>query len=66
MGITIPRPAMRKRERRIVEDRLRLHAEFMRRLEELGFSREDASRRAFQMIKTGDKWIEASVHRRPE
>lgn len=58
MGIVVPRPAMRGRERRAKENRLRLHAEFTRRLEAEGMAREEASRRAFLMIKFGGKWIE--------
>jgi hypothetical protein len=49
---------MRGRERRAKENRLRLHAEFTRRLEAEGMAREEASRRAFLMIKFGGKWIE--------
>jgi hypothetical protein len=48
---------MRARERREKESKLRLHAEYMRRLEAEGMSREDASRKAFFMVKAG-KWIE--------
>lgn len=58
MGIVNPRPQMRGAERRQKETLLRLHAEFMRRLEAEGMSREEASRRAFWMIKAGGKWIE--------
>lgn len=61
MGIAIPRPAMRGRERRAKEVRLRRHAEFMRRLVALGFDREEASRRAFFMIKAGGNWIEPVI-----
>lgn len=58
MGITVPRPAMRGAERRAKEVRLRLHAEFTRRLEAEGFDREAASRKAFFMVKAGGKWID--------
>jgi hypothetical protein len=57
MGIVTPRPAMRARERRNKENLLRLHAEFMRRLEAEGMAREEASRRALLMVKAGGKWI---------
>lgn len=59
MGLINPRPAMRGRERRTTENKLRLHSEFMGRLEAEGMSHEEASRKAFWMIKAGGKWIEA-------
>lgn len=55
MGIVVPRPAMRAAGRRSVEASLRLHAEYMRQLEASGFSREEASRKAFLMVKSGTK-----------
>lgn len=55
MGIAIPRPQMRSRERRRVEEVLRHHAELMRRLEAEGMTREEASRRAFFLVKSGVK-----------
>ena len=66
MGIINPRPAMRGRERRAIENRLRLHAEFTRRLEAEGFSRDEASRKAFDMIAGGGKWIAQPDRQRKE
>jgi len=55
MGIAIPRPQMRKRERRQIEERLRRHAELTRQFESEGMTREEASRRAFYLVKAGVK-----------
>ena len=41
---------MRGRERRAIENRLRLHSEFRLRLEAEGMSREEADRRAFFIL----------------
>ena len=49
---------MKGTERRATENRLRLHAEFMQRLEAEGMDHTEASRRAFMMVKAGGKWIE--------
>lgn len=57
MGIVNPRPPMRRKEARTIYERMRLHMEFMERLEAEGMSREDASRKAFFMVKAGGKWI---------
>jgi hypothetical protein len=42
-------------QRRAIEMRLRRHAEFMRQLEAKGMSREEASRKALQLVKAGAK-----------
>lgn len=55
MGIINPRPAMRSSERKAVQKRLEDHAKFMAQFEAEGFSRNEASRRAFLMIKFGIK-----------
>jgi hypothetical protein len=55
MGISHPRPAMRKGERRIVEQRLARHAGIMRQLEAAGIPREEASRKAFEIVKAREK-----------
>jgi hypothetical protein len=51
MGIAIPRPQMRSRERRNIEARLRRHAELMRELEERGMTRKDASSEAMRKLE---------------
>lgn len=58
MGIVNPRPAMRSAERRSIENRLRLHEDFMARLQAEGLPKDAASRKAFMMVKAGGKWIE--------
>lgn len=55
MGIAVPRPQMRSKERRKTEELLRRHAELTRQFEAEGMSREDASRRAFYLVKAGVK-----------
>jgi hypothetical protein len=53
-----PRPAMRKGERRIVEQRLARHANIMRQLEAEGMSRENASRKAFEIVRRKIRTVE--------
>lgn len=55
MGIAIPRPQMRSRERRNIEARLRRHAELMRELEERGMPRRDASSEAMRMLEKEER-----------
>lgn len=55
MGIANPRPAMRSREIRKIEVRLRMHAQFMRALEAEGWDREAASAEAYLMLKKIEK-----------
>ena len=55
MGITNPRPAMRKGERQRTEAALRRHAELTREHEGRGLPREEASRRAFEQVKKESK-----------
>lgn len=50
---------MRGREARMIENRLRMHAEYMRRLMATGLDLETASARAYAMVKApGSKYIE--------
>lgn len=58
MGIAVPRPTIRRAESRKIRNNLAVHADFMERLIGLGYDREEASRRAFFMLKAGGKWIE--------
>jgi hypothetical protein len=50
-----PRRAIGAAQRRTIEERLRRHADFMRIFQAQGMSRDDASRKAFQMVKAGAK-----------
>lgn len=59
MGIINPRPALRSRERKSVEVRLKAHAEFMRQLEAEGWDRKSASAEALRMIETIDDYLDA-------
>ncbi len=52
MGIIKPRPAMRAKERRTVEETLRHHAELMKRFEADGLSRDEASHKAYVTMQT--------------
>lgn len=58
MGTTIPRPAMRARERRTIEANLRAHAEFMRQLEAEGWEREAASKEAMRMLNKINDYLD--------
>jgi hypothetical protein len=51
MTIVVPRPQMRRRERRNIEARLRRHAEFMAALEKQGMPRKEASSEAMRMLE---------------
>lgn len=53
MGISNPRPAMRRRERKRTEAALRDHADFMSRFQAQGMTREEASREALRMVRAG-------------
>ena len=53
MGICDPRPAMRRREARIVISTLKKHEELTVLMQSGGVSREYASRVAFNIITTG-------------
>ncbi len=58
-----PRPAMRKGERRIVENRLRRHAKLMQKYQAEGFTKQSASRKAFDEINgiSADDLIDADA-----
>ena len=57
--MSLGRPAMRGREAREKETIIRLHAEYMRRLQAAGLSQTAASTRAYHMVKApGRKYIE--------
>lgn len=51
MGLAVPRPAMRARERRTIEANLRLHAAAMKELQAAGMSRDEASRAALILVR---------------
>lgn len=55
MGIVNPRPAMRKREARDTEARLRRHAELMAHYESRGYSRLTASSLAYKKMLDDEK-----------
>jgi hypothetical protein len=50
MGLAIPRPAMRKGEERQVRARLTRHVELTAQFQAEGLSRDEASKKAFQII----------------
>jgi hypothetical protein len=50
MGLAIPRPAMRKREAKWIARRLKRHHELMVQLQAGGFSKDDASKIAYDML----------------
>jgi hypothetical protein len=50
MGLAIPRPAMRKGEERKVRARLQRHVELTAQFQAEGLSRDEASKKAFQII----------------
>lgn len=54
MGIIIPRPPMRSREKRIIRRRLKLHAELMAKYQTEGMSKEAASKRAYADVMATD------------
>ena len=58
MGIVVPRPQMRSRERRTIEARLRYHHDLMTKFESEGMSREAASDKAFAQIKKADALVD--------
>lgn len=51
MGIVIPRPPMRARERRTIEAQLNYHHDLMTKFIADGMSREDASAKAYEQVK---------------
>lgn len=53
MGITVPRPALRKAGARRITNNLRDHADHMARLQAQGMTREQASAEAFRLVKAG-------------
>lgn len=53
MGIAIPRPQMRKKERRTIEANLARHHDLMKKYEADGLDREAASEKAMQELKAG-------------
>jgi hypothetical protein len=50
MGLAIPRPAMRKGEERRIRERLQRHVELTAQFVSEGLSRDEASKKAFQII----------------
>jgi len=55
MGISHPRPPMRKREARVIEENLRMHATFMALLTSEGWERDAASKEALRMVREARK-----------
>jgi hypothetical protein len=51
MGIVIPRPPMRGKERRTIEANLKRHHELMKQFEAEGLDRNEASSKAMQAMK---------------
>ena len=51
MGIAIPRPQMRSRERRKIEANLARHNELMQGFIKEGFGRDEASSRAYILVQ---------------
>lgn len=51
MGIVVPRPAIRRRESRLVSQQLQRHARVMTLLTEAGMDRTAASRIALDIIR---------------
>lgn len=51
MGIAIPRPQMRQRERRIIEATMARHSELMTKFEADGMSRQEASAKAYEQVQ---------------
>ena len=54
MGIVVPRPQMRSKERRTIEARLRYHSDLMAKFQAEGMSPTDASTRAYEQLKKAD------------
>lgn len=54
MGIIVPRPAMRSKERRAINEHLRRHGELMKQYLADGLSRTEASAKAYEDL-TGRK-----------
>ena len=50
MGIINPRPAMRRREERNIQQKLKQHTELMDKYVAEGMTPEDASRKAFNEV----------------
>ena len=55
MGIVVPRPQMRSKERRTIEFRLRRHADLMKDFQEQGLSPTEASSKAYEIVKNETK-----------
>lgn len=55
MGLGYQKSQRHAARDRAVKDRLKSHAEWMAHFEADGFSRDEASRRAFLMVKSGAK-----------
>lgn len=53
MGIAIPRPQMRAKERRTVEANLKRHHELTKEYEAQGMTRQDASEKALKEMRAG-------------
>ena len=51
MGIAIPRPQMRAKERRIIEHRMRRHSQLMKQFQEQGMSPTEASTKAYDIVR---------------
>ena len=53
MGIAIPRPQMRKKERRTIEENLKRHWDLMNKYILDGLPRDEASAKAMKELKAG-------------
>lgn len=54
MGIVIPRPQMRSKERRTIEGHMKRHYELMKEYEAKGLSKAEASAAAMKDLKAGN------------
>lgn len=55
MGIVIPRPAMRQKERLKIADRLKRYDELLAAYIASGMSKESASRKAYEEVKKNNR-----------
>ena len=53
MGIAIPRPQMRAKERKRIVARMKTHFDMMRRFEAMGIPTQSASEKAYQILLFG-------------
>jgi hypothetical protein len=53
MGIVVPRPQMRGKEARTIEANIRRHIDLTQKYQAEGMSKEAASRKSYEEIKSG-------------